>query len=223
VSKRQLTISAFLTAALVVVPASAQPEGGATKPREPAVEAAARVGAMFAGEMSPVNWFRTETKLSPLFSLDAGWVLHPNFSLGPYLQLTPFSFERKSGSNVIGTGTGTFVSLGAVAKGRLTVSEKVGLRGGLTLGRNFVSYEGESDSGAKFKASGGGFNVGLVADAVWRASAKVGASAQFGFVSQLGGSADVEGYPTNITAEGDTRDFDFAPIFFLTVGPELFF
>jgi len=190
---------------------------------EPGGEAAARVGVMMPGEMSPVNWFHTETGTSPSIWLDAGWVLLPGLSLGPYLQYSPFSFKRMSGSNEIGSGDGTFVSVGAAAKGRLTLSEKVGLRGGATVGRNFVSYEGESNTGGTFKASGGGWNVGLLADLVWRASPRLGASVQLAFLSQLGGSASVEGYPTNITAEGDSRDFNFAPIFFVTVGPELFF
>lgn len=186
------------------------------------VEAAARVGVKFAGEMSPVNWFHTETQTAPAIGVDVGWVAHPHFTLGGYLLASPFSFERKSGSDVIGEGDGVFVSVGLAAKGRLELSEKAILRGGLNLGRNFVSYDGETNTGAPFELSGGGLNLGAVADGVLRLAPSFGLSAQLGFVSQISGSADVEGFPTNATAEGSTRDFGFKPIVFFTVGPELF-
>jgi hypothetical protein len=84
-----------------------------------------------------------------------------------------------------------------------------------------VAYSGTVD-GASFEAAGGGFSAGLVADAVYRASKKLGASAQLGFLSQFGGSATVSGPPLRETGGNPDRSFGFPPIFFLTVGPELF-
>jgi hypothetical protein len=160
---------------------------------------------------------------SKTVGFDGGFVAHKHFWIGAYLQFTPFSFERLSGEKVLGEGSGFLGSGGLSAKARVPIGDAFVLRGGLTLGRNVVSYDGKSkSSGDKFELSGGGFNVGAVIDGAWRASQKVGASMQLGFVSQVSGSAEVKGYPTKATAEGTNRDFGFSPIFFLTVGPELF-
>jgi hypothetical protein len=186
------------------------------------VEAAARVGIMLPGELSPANWFHTETQAAPTFGLDPSVVVHRHFAVGGYLQLTPFAFERTSGSNVIGEGSGAFVSGGVSAKARLPVGEQWLLRAGLTLGRNYVTYEGKSrSSGSPFELTGGGWNAGLVADGAWRASERFGASVQLGFFSQVSGAAEVKGPPTAATGSSD-RDFRFAPVVFLTVGPELY-
>ena len=177
---------------------------------------------MFPGELSPSNWFHTQAATAPSVGLDAGWVLSRYFWLGGYLQFTSFSFERKSGDEVIGEGDGVFTSLGLSAKGRLPVSETVAVGGGLTLGRNIVSYEGESTSGGTFELSGGGLNVGATAETLLRLSTKLGATAQLSFLSQVSGSADLEGYPTSITGEAEGRKFSFKPVFFFTIGPTLF-
>ncbi len=200
--------------------ALAQPE---PPPSEHRFEAAGRLGVMLPGELSPVNWYRTEAKAAPSLWVDVGYVAHPFFSIGPYLKFTPFAFERMSGSDVIGEGDGSFASLGAAAKARFVTSETLTLRAGLTLGYNIVSYEGTNENGSSFELSGTGINIGLMADASLRVAPTVGVSAQLAFLSQVSGSADVSGPPTNITAEGETRDFGFSPIFFLTVGPELYF
>lgn len=191
-------------------------------PREHKIEAAVRFGGMLPGELSPNNWYHTEANAAPSFWLDAGYVAHPNFSFGPYLQFTPFSFERTSGSAVIGEGNGGFTSVGVAAKARLVASERLTLRGGLTLGYNVVSYEGSNENDSTFDLSGTGLSAGLMADASLRVGPTIGISAQFAFLSQVSGSADVTGPPTNITG-GETRDFTFTPIFFLTVGPEMYF
>ncbi len=182
------------------------------------------LGVMLPGELSPVNWFRTEAKAAPSFGYDGGYVASRYFLFGAYAQLTPFTFERMSGSSVIGDGDGLFASGGFSLKGRLPLSESLILRAGVTLGLNAVSYSGKTkDTKATFELSGLGHNLGLSADAVWRASPKVGAVAQVGFLSQpFFGSADVSGPPTNASAEGATRDFRFSPVFFVSVGPELF-
>ncbi|HMJ14720.1 MAG TPA: hypothetical protein VK524_25085 [Polyangiaceae bacterium] len=177
---------------------------------------------MLPGEMSPNNWFHTEANAAPSVGVDGGWVPHPSFWLGAYLQLTPFTFDRTSGDEVIGDGSGTFTSVGLSAKARFGVSENVMLGGGLTLGRNFVSYEGEDDAGNGFELSGGGLNMGATVEAVLRTSAKLGLSTQLSFLSQVSGSADVKGYPTSITGSGEDRDFSFTPIFFFSAGPTLF-
>lgn len=206
---------------LLVAPAlSAETSPARTEPR---VEAAARVGVMFPGEISPVNWFRTEAKMAPSVWLDGGFVLHPNFSVGPILQLTPFAFDRMSGDNVIGDGSGTLFSVGAAAKARLRATDAITVRGGLLVTRNFVSYDGQSTGGGSFELSGGGFGVGAAADLAYQLSQKLGLSAQLAFFGQPSGSANVKGYPTNATAEGEERDFGFKPLFFFTAGPELYF
>lgn len=208
-------------------PVEQRAEAGKTDVEKPAddhrFELGARIGVMLPGEISPVNWFRTEASLAPTFSLDPSFVVHPNFAIGVYVQATPFSFDRMSGSKTIGSGSGFWLSAGASAKGRIAIRDVAILRGGLTFGRNFVSYSGEtSEGGSEFELSGGGFSAGPVIDGVYRVSPKVGVSAQLGFLSQFSGSATVKGYPTNLTAEGEERDFRFKPIFFFTVGPELF-
>lgn len=200
--------------------AAAAPPGPV--PSQHKIEAAVRLGGMLPGELSPNNWYDTEANAAPSLWLDVGYVAHPNFSLGPYLKFTPFSFDRTSGSDVVGEGNGGFTSVGVAAKARLVVSEALTLRGGLTLGYNVVSYEGTNENDSSFDLSGTGVNAGLMADASLRVGQTLGISAQFAFLSQVSGSADVAGPPTNITG-GETRDFTFTPIFFLTVGPEMYF
>jgi len=64
--------------------------------------------------------------------------------------------------------------------------------------------------------------MGLVFDTVWRASSKIGMSAQLGFLSQVYGSATVKGPPSGSTGGDGARDMAFKPILFVVVGPELF-
>ncbi len=200
----------------------ASDDGSSPGPLDHRFEASLRGGLMFPGELSPSNWFHTQAKPAPSVGLDAGWVLSRYLWLGGYLQFTSFTFERESGDEVIGEGDGTFASLGLSAKGRLPVSGTVAVGGGLTLGRNIVSYEGESTSGGTFELSGGGWNVGATAETLLRLSTKLGASAQLSFLSQVSGNADLEGYPTSITGEAEGRKFSFKPVFFFTIGPTLF-
>ena len=176
---------------------------------------------MFPGEISPSNWFHTQAAAAPSLGLDAGWVLSRYFWLGGYLQFTSFTFERMSGDEVIGEGDGVFTSVGMSAKARLPVSDAVAVGGGLTLGRNIISYDGESTSGGTFELSGGGLNVGATAETLLHFSPKLGVTAQLSFLSQVSGSADLEGYPTRSTGEAEGRDFSFKPIFFFTIGPTL--
>jgi hypothetical protein len=196
-------------------------DASATGPLDHGFEASLRGGLMFPGELSPSNWFHTQASMAPSVALDAGWVLSRYLWLGGYWQFTSFSFERKSGDEVIGEGDGTWTSVGLSAKGRLPVSDAVAVGGGLTLGRNIVSYEGESTSGGTFELSGGGWNVGATAETLLRLSTKLGVTAQLSFLSQVSGSADLEGYPTGITGEAEGRKFSFKPIFFFTIGPTL--
>jgi len=223
-------VSAFVVSALLVsAPQTALAQEAPPPAHDPSVvdhvfEGAFRIGAMLPGEMSPVNWFHSQVSTAPAFVLDTAWVAHPYFEVGAYGVIAPLSVERTSGSEVIGRGNGALVSGGVAAKGRYAFSEHVLARGGLTLARNYVGYSGKMETsrgGDDFSLSGGGWSVGAVADFVWRASSKLGASAQLGFLSQVGGSADVKGPPTSATGGGH-RDFGFSPIVYLTVGPELF-
>jgi hypothetical protein len=197
--------------------------GGAASARpDHRFEGSLRGGVMLPGEISPSNWFHTEANAAPSVGLDAGWLASRYFWLGGYLQLTAFTFDRMSGDEVIGEGDGTFASIGASAKGRLPVSDALTLAAGLTVGRNVIAYEGESPEGNAFELSGGGWNVGATTEALLRLSPKLGVSAQLSFLSQVSGSADLEGYPTSITGEAEGRDFSFKPIFFFSVGPTLY-
>lgn len=191
---------------------------------DPRAEVNARIGLKMAGEISPVNWFRTETSAAPLLGVDAAWVPIRYFSVGPYVSFSPYSFDRMSGSRKLGEGSGIFFSGGVAAKARLPVSDSFTLRGGLTLGLNIVSYDGKStESSGTFELSGTGLQVGAVVDGVYRFSPKVGIVGQLGFFAQPTGSASVRGYPTDMTAEGESRKFGFKPIFMASVGPELNF
>jgi hypothetical protein len=114
--------------------------------------------------------------------------MHRYFAIGGYLQATPYSFERKSGSNVIGTGDGVFASAGFSGEARFTLSDDLLFRGGLTVGRNVVTFSGKTTSNDSCEALCGGWNVGLVGDLAWRVSRRVGISTQLGFLSQISGS-----------------------------------
>lgn len=185
------------------------------------LELGARLGLLFPGSFAPKNWLWVETNASPMFSLDPQWVVHKYVTLGAYLNLAVFSGVRGPTNTYKSDTDGVIVSGGFAAKARFEIGDKVILRPGINLGRNAVSYSGKT-GGSDFEASGGGFNVGFVGDGVFRLSKVVGISSQFGFLTQLGGSADVKGPPTAETGGKKERDFDFAPIFFLTVGPEIF-
>jgi len=100
---------------------------------------------MFGGEMSAVNWFHTETKLSPCSrSMQAGSSIRTSASVRTFWSRPSRSIERAGATSSVPAPD--LREPGAVAKGRLRV-EKVGLRDGLTLGGNFVSYEGRIDAG----------------------------------------------------------------------------
>ena len=185
-------------------------------------EGAFRVGRMNSGEMSPVNWYHTNAQAATTYSIDASWIVHPSYAIGAYFQATPFSFDRKSDGEVIGNGTGAWKSGGFAGKARFRVSDKVLLRVGMTLGLNTTAFSGKTDFGTPISASGSGWNVGAVGDAVFRASRNLGASVQLGFLSQGWGSATVAGPPTESTGSA-ARDFTFQPIVFIPVGPEFFF
>jgi hypothetical protein len=203
-------------------PAALRTDEGASPPR---AELNVRVGLKLPGEISPVNWFRTETKTAPLVGADIGWGLASHFSLGAYSLFSPFSFDRMSGSEKIGEGSGIFVSGGAVVKARLALSDALMLRGGATFGLNGVSYHGQSTEFPEetFELFGFGLQVGATAEASYRFSRNLGVVVNLGFFSQPFvslGRATVKGYPTNATAEGEHRDFAFAPILMTTVGVE---
>lgn len=184
-------------------------------------ELGVRVGVLFPKQISPKNWLYYEVDASPMISIDPEWILHKYVALGAYFTVAPISGVRGPTTTYKSDASGLIVSGGFAAKARFEIGDSLILRGGLNLGRNAVSYSGKT-GGSDFEASGGGFNVGLVADGVWRASKRFGVSSQLGFLTQLGGSADVKGPPTAETGGKKERDFDMPPIFFLTVGPELF-
>jgi hypothetical protein len=186
-------------------------------------EGGLRVGVMVGGTISPVNWFRSNANPSPSFAYDGGFLVNRHFIFGAYAQLTPYSFDRVSGEKTIGDGSGLFASSGFSIKGRLPISDTFSARAGATIGFNLVTQAGKMKDGkGEFEFFGRGLNVGLNADAVWRASPKVGAVAQLAFLTQPLGEADVVGWPSAATAEGATRDFRFSPKIFLMLGPELF-
>jgi hypothetical protein len=192
---------------------SAQPTVFVLPPLDHRFEGAARVGLMLPGKLTPSNFKPAETSVSPTLILDASWIVHPFFAIGPYLQYTALSTERELGDTMY-EGSATWVSAGAIARARFQVSEKALLRVGLSAGPNFISMTGETSS-SDYEASGSGLNLGLVADGVLRFSQRFGMSGQLGFLSQVSGSFEVEG-------DDDEHDFAFKPIFFLAVGPELF-
>ncbi|WP_437985168.1 hypothetical protein [Sorangium sp. So ce117] len=87
-----------------------------------------------------------------------------------------------------------------------------------------MSYSGKHTGGTgTFAMKGGGLGAGVVPDAVYRISPKVGIVGQLGALGQPACTASVEGYPTDITAEGEHSKFSFKPLFEVTVGPELDF
>ncbi len=194
-------------------PAPVAQPGYVIPPLDHRFEGAVRLGLMLPGSLTPSDFVPAETAVSPTFILDASWVVHPFFSIGPYLQLTPLSTERTYNEGTY-EGSAFWTSAGVIARARFQVSEMTLLRFGLSAGPNFISMSGETQS-TDYEASGRGLNLGLVADAVFRFSQRVGVSAELGFLSQVSGSLAVEGLD-------DERDFAFKPIFFLAVGPELF-
>ncbi len=185
-------------------------------------EGGVHVGAWLGGEISPVNWFRHYADAAPAFGYDGGYLVNRFFLMGAYVDFVPYSFDRKSGDATIGDGSGWLLSGGFSLKGRFEVNDAFILRGGATVGFNASSQDGKMKDGREFEFAGRGLNLGLNADAVWRASSKVGAVARLAFLTQPLGEATVTGWPTNATAEGETRDFRFAPKIMVSVGPQLF-
>ncbi len=192
---------------------SAQPTVFVLPPLDHRFEGAARLGLMLPGELTPSDFRPAETGLSPTLILDASWIVHPFFAIGPYLQYTALSTERES-NDTLYDGSASWLSLGAIARARFQVSQQALLRFGLSVGPNFLSMTGETSS-SDYEATGSGLNLGLVADGVLRFSQRWGASAQLGFLSQVSGKFELEG-------DDEERDFAFKPIFFIAVGPELF-
>jgi len=204
---------------------SAQPAAQPATAPQPRAEFNVRLGLKLAGEISPVNWFRTETKSAPLLAADVGWFVSSHVSLGAYSLFSPFSFDRMSGSQKIGEGSGFIVSGGAAAKAHLALSDALTLRGGATFGVNAVSYDGHNTAvqSETFELAGFGLQIGAFAEASYRVSQNLGVVGTLGFFSQPFtslGRATVKGYPTNATAEGENRPFAFAPILMTTVGVE---
>src|SRR5262249_34042437 len=159
-------------------------------------------GLKLAGEISPVNWFRTETQSALLLGADVGWVVAPHLSVGAYSLFSPFSFDRMSGSQKIGEGSGFIASGRAALKAHVALSDAFTLRGGATVGLNVVSYDGHSTASQSetFELSGFGLQVGAVAEASYRFSRNLGFVGTLGFFSQPFtslGTATVKGYPTN--------------------------
>lgn len=217
----RVTESSAAQAPRVDAPSPSEPSA---PQKDPSYEINLRGGVKLPGNVVPVNWFDSQTKVAPMVGLDQGWVLARYFSLGSYVVFSPFAFDRKSGTRTIGEGSGVLLSGGLAAKGRLPISDIFVLRAGFTLGANFVSYDGKrTDGTGTFEMKGGGLQVGLATDVVYRISSRLGIVGQFGFLAQPTGTASVKGYPTGITAEGEQRKFGFKPLFGLTVGPELDF
>lgn len=194
---------------------------GSTTASDHRVELGVRIGMLLPGEMSPSNWLHHDTRTAPLFAVDPQWLVNRYVELGAYLMVAPLTIDRGARTTYHSEVDGAFASGGFAMKGRLELNDAVLLRGGLNLGLNSVAFSGKSN-GSTVEASGTGLDAGLVADGVWRMSRTFGLSAQLGFVSQLVGSAKVKGPPTAETGGKTDRDFRFAPIVFLTVGPEIF-
>jgi hypothetical protein len=206
-------MAAIVMTAGTAAAAEQQPGTVVIPPVDHKVEAGVRVGALTGGEMTPKGFLVTRANPAPIVTLDAHYVVHPFFTLGTYANFAPLSVERFMRTEVVGDGSGLLVSAGAYAKARFQVSESVLLRVGLAMGPNLLSMSGKSQ-GSDYSMGAAGLNMALVGEAVYRLSERAALGAQLGFLSQVSGSAKVEG-------SDKSADFAFPPMFFLSVGPEI--
>ncbi len=180
-------------------------------------ELGVRLGYQFAGEVSPMHMPGGKTGGAPLAFIDVSRLVHPFFTVGVFSQFSNSSYHQYAGDISLGDGRLTLWSVGAVLKARIPVSDAFTIRVGGLVGTNLLWASGKDNAGVEYSGHGAGFDLGATLEGALRLSQRFGASAQFGFSSQiLAGSVHVDGDP-------DSHDLAYAPLMFLAVGPEFYF
>jgi hypothetical protein len=199
---------------LLATPALAAPEPTTTTlpVHDHRFETGARIGIIGGGEVTPHGAPRGYAETAVIVGAELNYLVHPYFTIGGYLGGMNATFTHESGDEMIGEGSLLIVSAGVTLKAHFELGPKTLARVGIFAGRNELRASGDV-RGTDYDASGSGLSLAPTVELVYRVSPRYALSVQASFLSQPSGSMDF--------GDGD-EDLAFKPMYYLSVGGELF-
>jgi hypothetical protein len=189
-------------------------------PAVPAAELGLTGGMVFPTQMTPMQVFPTHTGVGPFIRFDATHVWTELIATGMYFSYSSHPVKTVDGfAGYDGSGTIPVASVGGTFKLRFTLSPEAVVRLGASIGINYSKPYIATTSGGE-NMSAVGFGLGALAELRYAVADNGALLFQLGFMSQPTGTAT---FPNDTSRPGEVVSFAFAPTFFFTVGPELFF